>query len=758
MRSRINARSLFARRGRDNGSLALLESLESRTLLTTIFGPMPQMSSGPGMTSQVVADFDGDGINDLAGLERVDAQNSILFFKGRGDGTFGAPVRTTLNVRVSAIGAGQFIPGGGMELVAVGGAGTPLSPLTGDRSRTTFVRVLELNARTGEMEVVIRGTVAAPAGGDSRASTPIVGDFTGDGVADIAFAPSSDTGRVVVLERAGSGLRLAATYMLPTPIGHDGLLSSGPIAADLNGDGRLDIISFRSDGYVALLNSSSGLATSAMRLDLSPDFDWKFADVDGDGKADAVSMWTPADQLASTSADRYTVVRVKKGLGAGMFGAMQTIGQVQIGGRNAGAADTTIDSQWLLVGQDIDHDGLGDIVYVRDYEAAGPTGRTVLERVVAITHNSDGTWNAPNFALGPNAQSGDRVVEILGGQNEIIADLNGDGRADLLDFGYRPIRGYLSSETVVVIVKPEIQGVAASKDVAGSPLDLRVGAGASSIRAFAFDLGGLLGDGDESARGHAAGLYGLDVSASSTSSRAVNATAQPDSAAIFERTALAGAASIGGNVARSSEPGRALDRGARQATSLAGVVGSGRQASGIAPGAIASDPAPQLVRTLQRVNGATRLAAFGSTIARDDAGTLVFANATLRSSVLMIGLDGHDENAVVTPGVVLVSDALRRSGDTMNASDAPRDVVARIAVPVERVNRRLWLNWRRYTPQEFAAKPLSKRRSVRATKAAGARSIQRTGRVLGKRVGVKNRRESADKSWQSTPDLVTAGV
>src|SRR5450432_582498 len=98
MRMSVDARSLIARRGGANSHRAAIEQLEPRTLLTTIFGPTPAVTPGVSTYGEVVADFDGDGINDLAGLENIGAQNSILFFKGRGDGSFAAPLRTVLNV------------------------------------------------------------------------------------------------------------------------------------------------------------------------------------------------------------------------------------------------------------------------------------------------------------------------------------------------------------------------------------------------------------------------------------------------------------------------------------------------------------------------------------------------------------------------------------------------------------------------------------------------------------------------------------
>jgi hypothetical protein len=435
------------RRSARTEAFGLAEPLEPRALLAVAFGPMPVESVTP-MTGRIVADFDGDGLNDLAGIDAA-GERTIVFLRGRGDGTFNAAARTTLGVRATLLGAGRFIPGGGAELVAVGGAGTPIvADPRHPGYRATFVRVLRFDAGTGKLEVVMTVSVAAPPAGDNSPSVPIVGEFTGDGAADIAFAPSKSGTRMVVLERAGDRLVVGRSVGISGMVGRNGYVPADPIAADIDGDGRADLVMYGTRGYAALMNSPTGLSTTRV-LGLSGEFVWQFADVTGDGRIDAVSMWMPPAQRGSTGSDRYTIVRVKPGVGGGGFGAIQTVGRVQTGGAFAPGTYPAAENESLLVGPDIDGDGRADIVYVRDGRIADPSGVSVRERVVALTHAPDGTWNVPNVALGPNEVSGangETTLEMLDGYGApMLADFNGDGRADLLDLGYRGVRVFMAT-------------------------------------------------------------------------------------------------------------------------------------------------------------------------------------------------------------------------------------------------------------------------------------------------------------------------
>ncbi len=429
-------------------AFSLLEQLEPRSLLAAVFGPVPQISSLPSGFKEVVADFDGDGRSDVVFLGLL--TNSVTLLRGHGDGTFDAPTTTTLNVRASSLGAGDLFAGAGAELIASGGAGTPLLGAGSGGFRTTFIRVLRYNSDSGKLEVASVLTIPAPPQGDAQPSGPIFGEFTGDASPDIVFAPDSAQGRIVVLGGAGTSLRFARTIATPAPIGRFGHIPEDPLGADVNGDGRTDIVTFTIAGYVALLNTPSGLSESVRTLALSSMFSWRFADVDGDGKADAVSMWTPPSQVHSTRVDRYAIVRVKVGSGDGTFGSLQNIAPLQIGPAFVNGAFPADERETLIVGPDIDADGRADITYIRDTTSFDRSSVAVRERVIALTHSTDGGWLPPRDALPPNdaANSDGRNLDVLvGGGNEILADFNGDGRADLLDAGYVQLRVFLAQDS-----------------------------------------------------------------------------------------------------------------------------------------------------------------------------------------------------------------------------------------------------------------------------------------------------------------------
>ena len=90
-------------RGSADGA-ARLEGLESRVLMSLTLPPMPTILRNTPAQSVVAADFDGDGLTDLA----ASRANTLAFFRGRADGTFEPAVQTTLPANVGLLAAGRF--------------------------------------------------------------------------------------------------------------------------------------------------------------------------------------------------------------------------------------------------------------------------------------------------------------------------------------------------------------------------------------------------------------------------------------------------------------------------------------------------------------------------------------------------------------------------------------------------------------------------------------------------------------------------
>jgi hypothetical protein len=123
--------------------------------------------------------------------------------------------------------------------------------------------------------------------------TVVIGDYDGDGKDDIATWLGKSTRQVYVALSTGSGMAPASVWL--SSIGADP--SDVPLAGDANGDGRKDLILFaRKQGkvYVALSDGSRFAAPTVWHgfFAVSTYERPRVADVDGDGKADIVTFAT----------------------------------------------------------------------------------------------------------------------------------------------------------------------------------------------------------------------------------------------------------------------------------------------------------------------------------------------------------------------------------------------------------------------------------------------------------------------------------
>ncbi len=224
------------------------------------FQPRSDYAAGNIPVGVAVADFNGDGIPDLAVVNNgFGFSNSVSILLGRGDGTFRSGGALLTGTGPFQAVAADFEGNGAMDLAAAFNGGISIIPGGGNGTFGT------------------RSDYAIPNGALAIAA----GDFNRDGKPDLAV---TTTDSVVVLLGKGDGtFQSGLSYYLASSANQESTL-----VGDFNADGKLDLLVGKSGNAVSIL-LGNGDGTFLPSVDIPAGMavhGWVTGDFNGDGGLD----------------------------------------------------------------------------------------------------------------------------------------------------------------------------------------------------------------------------------------------------------------------------------------------------------------------------------------------------------------------------------------------------------------------------------------------------------------------------------------
>lgn len=344
---------------------------------------LPAVFAGSFPANLATADFNADGVADVVAASGNDDVAAVLL--GNRDGSFAA--RRVFGVGSSPYGVAvaDFDGDGRIDIVTADSSSNTVSVLRGDGGGGFSPRV------SFPVGIWPRGVTTADVDGDGRVDI-VTANWLYDTVSVLLNKGLDDDGAPTFAGRVdASGDRIDL---------HVGVSPWCVVAADVDGDGRIDLVTSNSDddSVSVLFGNGDGTFLDQVKFAVgaSP---WRVSvsDVDGDGRLDLVTANEGSPRDAAGDPGPGGTVSVLRGRGGRAFAAQQVLPV----GR----------SPYGLSVLDVDGDGRIDII----------TANNGSGTISVLSGRGDGTFApARAFAAGPGAA---RTLPI---------DVDGDGRTEIL--------------------------------------------------------------------------------------------------------------------------------------------------------------------------------------------------------------------------------------------------------------------------------------------------------------------------------------
>ncbi len=273
-----------------------------------------------------------------------------------------------------------------------------------------------------------------------------LGDFTGDGKADIVSVESEGNGKYRYMLGISSGSGVSSWGSVLSGMSAPGQLALG----DFTGDGKADIVSVESEGngkyrYMLGISSGSGVSSWGSVLSgMSAPGQLALGDFTGDGKADIVSV-----ESEGNGKYRY-MLGISSGSGVSSWGSvlsgMSAPGQLALG-------DFTGDGKADIVS--VESEGNGKYRFMLGKSSGGGvsswgsvlTGMSYAEQMDVADFNADGKSDIVSTEAEPGGSYRHKVGFSTGGavsswdtvqswmktpQRTDMGDFTGDGKADIV--------------------------------------------------------------------------------------------------------------------------------------------------------------------------------------------------------------------------------------------------------------------------------------------------------------------------------------